>query len=105
MSFSSKIFITDATFPVSVFDQKNQIFKGEVWGISSINEKGPFSMRVLHGNFITVIQDELVLWSSAKNQQKIIVDRGILRCFDQKVEIYLGISGDDDEPEAPGRSE
>jgi len=83
------------TFAVSVFDQKKEIFKGEVWGISSINEKGPFSIRVLHTNFITIIQDELVLWRSAVNQQNIPVDLGILRCYEHKVEIYLGISLDE----------
>lgn len=103
MSFLSKLLPTHVTFPVSVFDQKKEIFQGEVWGISSVNEKGPFSMRVLHTNFITVIQDELVLWSSDKKQQKISVDSGILRCFEQKVEIYLGISRDEIEA-APVRS-
>lgn len=92
MSLFSILFPNDTQFPVAVYDKKGPIYQGKVWAISSNNAKGPFSIRTLHTNFITVIEKELILRFDKKKFQTITVDLGVLRCYDQRVDIYLGIS-------------
>lgn len=92
MSLLSILFPNNSPFPVTVHDKKGPVFQGNVWAISATNAKGPFSIRTLHTNFITVIEKELILRFDTKKFQTIPVDLGVLRCFDQRVDIYLGIS-------------
>lgn len=79
-------------FPVNVYDPKSLVYQGNVWALSSVNEMGPFDLLALHTNFITVIQKQLILRFDEKNSRFLPVDLGVLRCYDQHVDVYLGIS-------------
>lgn len=92
MSLLSILFPSNTPIPVTVYDKKGVVYKGDVWAISAENEKGVFSIRTLHTNFITVIEKELILRFDKKKSKTIPIDHGVLRCFGQKVDIYLGIS-------------
>ena len=67
------------------------LFEGQALSLSSINAKGDFNMMVDHTNFITVIKDKLILFLDHDQQREFDVDMGILRCFDNNIEVFLGI--------------
>lgn len=78
-------------FTVRVYGPKELIYEGEVWAISSVNDKGPFDVLALHTNFITVIKDKVLLHFDQKNFRFLPAEYGVLRCFEQGVDVYLGI--------------
>lgn len=79
---------------VLVFDHKEKQFAGEVDSIKAQNEKGPLSLLPGHTNFISIIKDELVLNTSGGQTKNFTFETGILRCFNSKIDVYLGIELD-----------
>lgn len=76
---------------VKVSSPEKVLFEGKIQGLSSINAKGDFDMMVDHANFVTVIKDKLILFLDHKETREFSVDMGILRCFNDNVEVLLGI--------------
>lgn len=82
---------TEDYLEVKVETAEKTLFEGKVSGISSVNAKGDFDIILDHANFITVIKDKLVLFLNNNETKEFAVDMGILRCFDDHVEVFLGI--------------
>ncbi|PWU23404.1 hypothetical protein C5B42_03165 [Candidatus Cerribacteria bacterium 'Amazon FNV 2010 28 9'] len=78
-------------FSVIVYDYKTLVYKGTVVAISSRNDKGPFNVLAAHTNFITVIENQLILHIDPEHSRFLPLEKGIMRVFDQYVEVYLGI--------------
>lgn len=67
------------------------IFEGESRAVSSVNQDGPFDILSSHENFITIIQDYLVIYDASNQKQEIPVEKGVIRVRDNIVEVYLGV--------------
>ncbi len=76
---------------IKVSTPEKVLFEGKALSLSSINARGDFDMMVDHINFITVIKDKLILFLEGEKQQEFDLDMGILRCFDDNVDVFLGI--------------
>ncbi len=75
---------------VKVRNPDEVIFEGEVDQISSSNKIGKFDILDNHANFISLIQDSLIMKKGGQVNE-IKVDTGILRVQENKVLVYLGI--------------
>lgn len=67
------------------------VFEGNVFAVSSINKIGPFDILAKHANFVTEIQEKLVIHKDKKNIKEIILDSGLLSARSNLVEVFLGI--------------
>ena len=69
------------------------IFEGEVRAFSSFNERGNFDILYSHANFISLIKKNYVIHNVDGTKSEIKIEEGIVRAFDNKVTVYLGILG------------
>jgi F0F1-type ATP synthase epsilon subunit len=67
------------------------IYEGEARAISSVNQDGPFDVLSAHENFITIIQDYLVIYDANNQKQETAVEKGVIRVRENNVEVYLGV--------------
>lgn len=77
---------------LKVLDGEKIIFQGEVSSISSINEKGEFDVLERHANFITLIQDKLVVRPVGKDEVNVPLKQGIMKVNEDKVTIFVGMN-------------
>ena len=66
-------------------------FDGQVKALTATNEKGTFDILAMHENFISIINTEIVLHLNDKDEKKVKIEKGIIKCLDNKVQIFLGI--------------
>lgn len=81
-------------FVLTVYNQQGLIFSGEVAALSTNNEVGPLSILPGHANFISIITDQLTVFPESNQPQEIELDRGVLRVFENDVQIYVGVELD-----------
>lgn len=75
---------------VSVWDPTKLLFQGEADSITSYNEKGLFDVIPLHENFISIINDSVIVRPKNADKLEYPVERGIIKVEENKVDIFLG---------------
>lgn len=78
-------------FHVKVRDTENLIYEGDVDRINSFNEMGPFDVYPMHANFISILRQELTLYSENAKVKELKFEQAILKVKQDQAEIYLGI--------------
>lgn len=76
---------------VTVLTSEGVQYNGAAVAVSSFNDQGPFSILPFHTNFISLIQQRLVVFRTRKDFETLSVDAGIVVCRENTVEIYLGV--------------
>lgn len=76
---------------VRIQDAETVLFEGEVDRISSYNEVGRFDVFPMHANFISIIQQELVLFKGHEKVKEIKIQQAILKIKQDNAKIFLGI--------------
>lgn len=76
---------------VTVRDTETIHFEGKAISLSTANPYGYFDILPRHKNFITNIEEKIIIHISPTEKKEIPVDSGILRVFNNNVEIFLGI--------------
>lgn len=76
---------------VEIINPEKVIYKGEIQALSSINKQGRFDILPSHSNFITLIQDSLVIKIDQENTQEFKLNQGVISCFDNQIKVYIGI--------------
>jgi len=67
------------------------LFEGEAWALSSINDVGPFDVLAYHSNFVSPLNEKIVVHISRKETKEFVVNKGVMRVEENKVEVYVGI--------------
>jgi len=80
-----------AEIHVTIKSPETVHFDGKVTAITSNNEKGTFDILPMHENFISIIDTEIILHLSDKDQKKVTIEKGIIKSFENTVQIFLGI--------------
>ena len=73
--------------------RENVIYQGEVFSLTSVNEKGVFDILPMHANFISLISAKLIIGEKDGNKREIKIKNGLLRTQQNKVEVYVGLEG------------
>ncbi len=81
------------TIQLLVMSRENVIYKGEVFSLTSVNEKGIFDILPMHANFISLISAKLIIGEKDGNKREIKINNGLLRTNQNKVEVYVGLEG------------
>jgi F0F1-type ATP synthase epsilon subunit len=82
---------TSKTLHVFIRNREKVLFNEDVTSISSRNEKGIFDILPLHGNFISLIEQRLILQRGDGTKEEVFVSNGILRASENRVEVYIGV--------------
>ena len=78
---------------VVVRTKEGVMFKDKVKAVTSYNEKGPFDVLPEHENFISLINQHLVIHTMDGKENEIKVDNAIIKVYKNEVHIFLGLSG------------
>jgi len=70
---------------------EKEAFKGKAEAVSSQNKLGKFDILPKHSNFITLIFDNLTIYTSNKKRINYQFERGVLETSENKVNIFLGL--------------
>ena len=76
-----------AQLQVKVITPQQTIFEGHTNAVTSVNSAGRFDILPRHSQFITIIQQYLILAPPANQTLKI--DSGVIYCHQNQVEIYI----------------
>jgi len=77
-----------------VRSREGVIFADVVDSVTSRNSKGVFDILPGHANFITLLNDILIIrpkGSKRDAQHRIKVSNGILRNLNNRIEVYIGV--------------
>ena len=74
---------------LSVRNRYRQVFEGTVKAVSSFNQKGPFDVLPGHANFISLIQDSLVIHKNDRERLRLAFQTGVLKASENRVFIYI----------------
>ncbi|MEI6532990.1 MAG: hypothetical protein WCO06_04070 [Candidatus Roizmanbacteria bacterium] len=66
-------------------------FKNYVKSISSKNERGEFDILPMHANFISLVQEKIIVTLIDDSTQEYIIDAAIIKIFNNRVDIYMGV--------------
>lgn len=76
---------------VSVINPEQIIYEGEAESLTSVNVFGRFDILPYHINFISIIEDILIIRDTGKQERQMKIDGGIMKVLDNKVSVFLGI--------------
>ena len=79
------------TFKVIIRDTENTIFDGQVERISSYNEVGAFDVYPMHANFISILRQEVTLYSNHEKVKELKFEQAVLKVKADTAHIFLGI--------------
>lgn len=82
---------TSKQLHVFIRNREKILFDGEVVSISSRNEKGVFDILPLHGNFISLVEQRLILQKTDGTKEELFVSNGVLRASENRVEVFIGV--------------
>ena len=85
-----------AKLDLLVRSRNKVIFNGLVKSVTSKNSKGEFDILGTHANFISLVQDKLVVIKEDGKQTEFSIGSGIMHVSSNKVQVYLGIRKQDD---------
>lgn len=85
--------MSDLHFHLMVRSREGLLYEGEVLALTSENSQGKFDILAEHTNFITLIKSFLKIKELTGQVKDIPIDNGLLRTYQNKVEVYLGIEG------------
>lgn len=76
---------------LQVRNREGLIFEGQVKNLTSINDDGEFDVLSYHANFISLINEKLILRLLDNTDRVIKFDRGVMRVVDNNIDVYLGV--------------
>ena len=76
---------------LSVRSRARVIYEGQVLSVSSVNAVGKFDVLGLHANFISLIDNNLIVKELNGSEKVIPIDMGVMRVNRNKVEVYIGL--------------
>ena len=76
---------------VEILNQEDILYKGSASAVTSYNEDGKFDILPNHTNFISIIKNNIIIHRDKKDRKEINIKRGVLRCMQNKVNVFLGI--------------
>ena len=76
---------------VTVQTPKGVEFSGSAAAITSKNKKGKFDVLPYHANFISVIEETVVVHQADKREVSLKLEKGVMKVQEDTVHILIGI--------------
>jgi len=77
-------------FHIVIRQHKGVLFNDAVAALSGVNSVGPFDILPHHAHFVSIIREYVVLHTN-QGKKRIDFSKGVLRVFEDTIEIYVGI--------------
>ena len=66
-------------------------FSGQAKSVTSYNKKGKFDVHAYHANFISIIEQMVIIRPPDKEEIKIAVERGVMKITKDTVTVLIGV--------------
>ena len=76
---------------VTIKEPEKTVFDGYAVSVTSVSNRGKFDVLAYHANFISLIQDMIVIRQEDKPPVQIPVKTGVMKVRNNTVKIILGI--------------
>ena len=76
---------------VTIRSRQGLAFEGELDAITSFNQVGQFDVLPEHGNFVTMINNKLILRKNRGAREEINVDKGVMMVEENRVQVFIGV--------------
>lgn len=76
---------------LTVRNRQEILFAGKVKAISSTNKIGVFDILPQHANFISIIQETLVIHKNEKEKLNFEVKTGLLKVWENEAKVFLDV--------------
>ncbi len=84
--------MADDSLSLLVRDREKKIFEGVIESLTGVNEEGKFDILTKDSNFITLLNQTLVVRPKGGGAfEEIEVSNGVMRVQENKVEVFVGI--------------
>jgi F0F1-type ATP synthase epsilon subunit len=83
--------MTDKSIHVLVQDRSRVLYDGEATGVSSKNSKGIFDILLNHANFISLLNETLIIHQAGGGDKAIPMTNAIVKAKENRVEVYVGV--------------
>lgn len=84
-------FLSRDVLSVEVRNPDTVLFSGSAVSVSSKNSVGPFDVLPQHENFISLLNDKIVIFKDKHQKQEIPNTSAIIKAKQNKVTIFLGV--------------
>lgn len=76
---------------VKIYSPFHTYYEGQANSVSAINQTGPFDILPGHKNFMTLLTRCEVVVRNRQGEERIQIDRGVMRVRQDKVTIFLDV--------------
>ncbi|QQS39321.1 hypothetical protein IPM62_01780 [Candidatus Woesebacteria bacterium] len=76
---------------LKIHDRDEVVYEGEVVSLTSFNEKGEFDVLAKHANFISLVQNKLIIVTPDNKEKEIPIKNGVIKVENNKADVYLGV--------------
>ncbi len=66
-------------------------FNNPAYSVSAVNDTGPFDILPGHKNFLTLLLPGELIVRTARDEEKLKIDRGIMHVHDDNVVVFLDV--------------
>jgi len=81
----------DEILHVVIREREGVLFEGDAWAISSVNDVGPFDILAYHSNFVSPLNEKVVVHIDRSTHKEFEVNKGVMRVEENRVEVFVGI--------------
>ncbi len=77
---------------VFVMTGDSVVYNDQAASVSSRNDNGRFDILPFHTNFITIVKEFILIQQNPIDKKEIIIKNGIMRVYENNVQIFVGSS-------------
>lgn len=74
-----------------VRNRQGIVFDEQIAALSGSNKIGKFDVLLNHANFISIVNQTLVIKRINGEERQLPIDNGILKVRENRVEVYIGV--------------
>lgn len=78
------------TLHLRIRNRDSVILEEDIAALSAINQKGSFDILPTHGNFISLIEKNITIYSKDNKKTEFPLEGGLLKVYNNKIDIFLG---------------
>lgn len=76
---------------IEIVESEKTLYNGKAKSLSSKNPEGKFDILPGHRSFISIIEDEIKIRTDKGEDLTFKIEKGVLKCFHNKIEILVGL--------------
>ncbi len=76
---------------VSIRNRRKVLYEGQVRALSSVNSVGDFDVLPQHANFVSLIQDKVVVNKGSAQEKSFEIESGLINVDEDGCTVYVGV--------------